>query len=906
MKKLPLYTDPRAEIERASSIPTTDKDCRRCKLWEGTRSVCMGADGQRPGPKGFEGAVLVLGDYPTEAEDDARRPVSAGPNSALRDVLDELHTGPIVYATALRCAPKKRNVTDKIVDSCRPYTRGLIEELKPSRILCFGKRAYQSILGSKCDSIQLGRRGYGYLSDGTPVFMLHAARRVTPNKFLFRRWKNDIKWALTEDPPRPPWDGSIFEIETEEDARVACEHLMRAGVFTFDTETGGLMGSDYFQVVCLTATAADDLDNSYLWTEQALQDPATLAPLQALLRDPSTEKIGHNLKYDFEASAYGLGLINERGVIEIEGVAFDTLLAVKNIDTECKGGLAIVDHHVGMGGHKAENAKAIDAAVDQINRARAEPHQRRLPRTTHPALAAAMRHPDTDAKSFAYALVPRSILYRYCALDTVATARLAAKYRPIVEATPHLKRVNDVLLRPATAAIAQIEAWGMSADRQAAESFGRLLTPRRDQTLAKIRALGCGVDINSSTQLSSYLFEELGLPVQEISEKTGQPRVNAASLEKLKDKHEVVELLLDYAKVNKLIGTYVDGLIPHIRPDGRIRCSLNIAGARSGRMSSSNPNLQNIPSSGEYAKMAKSIFNAAPGHVLIQLDYSQLEVRIAAMVSGDPVLTKAYIDGADVHRRTASIAFAMPEDEVTKAIRRNAKAVVFGVLYGKSPNSLSKDLGVDLTRGQVIYDSVLGAMPVLTEWMAEQRRYCQRYGTTWTYLTTPEGMERARCRQLWQIAEPDSKYQSVARNGSVNTPIQGTASDFMLRTLAAVVNWIIGDGIPCRVVNTVHDSIILEVPDAWALEVAAVVKSIMEGWPSCGVPLVADVDVGTTWGTLHKLEGVTLTANARRRGLTDDEIVHLARADADLDDEIGDDPSGWLKRVTALGTRISA
>lgn len=873
--------------------------------------MCMGADGQQPADDGsFTGAVLVLGDFPTEPEDAARRPVSAGPNATLRDVIESAHDGPIVYASALRCAPKGTNVTDKIMDACRPYTHGLIEEVKPSRILCFGKRAYQMVLGSKPDSIQLGRRGYGYLSDGTPVFMLHAARRVTPNRFLFRRWRADVEWALANDPPKPPWEGVVYDVRTVDDARIAAAALRRAGTFTYDTETGGLMGSDYFQVVCLTAAPADNPMAVYLWDEDALKDERR-EPLREVLRDPSVRKVGHNLKFDFEAVAYGLDLLDERGVLQVQGAGFDTLLTVKNLDTECKGGLAIVDHHVGMGGHKAENDAAIAAAVDQINRARADPKQRRLPGMTHPALAAAIAHPDTDAKSFAYALVPREILYRYCALDTVATALLHQHYEPITEKAPHLKLVRDELHNPATSAIAQIEAWGMSADINAARSFGRMLEPRRDEYMAKIRALGCDVDINSPTQLGGYLFDDLGLPVQDVSEKTGQPRVNAASLEKLRDHHEVVATLLDYAKVNKLIGTYVDGLIPHIREDGRIRCSLNIAGARSGRMSSSNPNLQNIPSSGEYAKRAKAIFNAAPGHVLLQLDYSQLEVRVAAIVSGDPTLRQAYLEGADVHRRTASIAFGMPEAEVTKDVRRDAKGVVFGVLYGKSANSLAKDLGVDLARGQFVYDSVLGALPVLTEWMAKQRAHCDRYGSTWTYLPMGNGrgekLKRARCRQLWQIAEPESKFQSVARNGSVNTPIQGTASDYMMRSLIAVVNWIVGDGIPARVVNTVHDSIILEVPYAWALEVAAVVKSIMESWPSMGVPLVADVDVGLTWGGLHKLDGVTLVANGLRNGLDDFEIMHLARADPDLDDEMGEgDGVAWLKRAKHLAGLVHA
>jgi len=904
MKTLPLYQDTRAIIEKVQPIADLDSTCTRCRLNAGVRTVCMPADAVDRG-QGFTGAVLVLGDFPTDAEDDARRPVSAGPNSMLREIVEQATSQSIVYATALRCAPKSRNVTDRMVDACRPYTAGLIEEIKPSRIVCLGKRAYQAVLGSTCDSVQLGRRGYGYLSDGTPVYMLHPARRVTPNRFLLERWKKDLEWALTGLlPDLPPWDGEILEIETPYDARLAADDLRGAGSFAYDTETAGQAGSAYFEVLCLTATPMNNTARSYLWTPEALKNPATCDPLREVLADASVGKIGHNLKFDFEAVAHGLRLLDARGVLQVRGAAFDTMLTVRTIDTESKAALDHADHHVGMGGHKNENLQALDAARQAITRARANPKQARLPGATRPALAAAVHYPGVDVDAFAYGLVPRPILERYCALDTVATARLAAKYQPIVAKSESLSRVRDVLHLPVTEAVAQIESWGMSADAAAARAFGRMLEPRRDAALANLRALGCTVDVQSPKQLAEYLFNDLGLPVQEITDK-GSARVNAASLEKLRNRHEVIPHLLEHAKITKLLSTYVTGLIPHIRDDGRIRTSLNIAGARSGRMSSSNPNLQNIPSSGEFAKMAKVIFNAPPGHVLLQLDYSQLEVRIAAALSSEPGLIQAYLDGADVHRRTASKAFGLPESDVTKEQRRSAKTVVFGVLYGKTPSSLSKDLGVDYARAQFIYDSVLGAFPTLTRWMEECRRHTLKNGTAWTYLTLPD-LEKARCRQLWQIAEPDGKQQSVARNGAVNTPIQGTASDFMLRTLVAVVQWIVGDGVPARVVNTVHDSIILEVPDEWALEVAGNVKAIMESWPANGVPLVADVDIGTTWGTLYPLQAVTLCAAARRDGLTDDETLHLLSGDKDIADAMGDDQVAWLEKLDALTRRVQA
>lgn len=907
MQRLPLYPDTRAVVEKTTPISARNENCKRCKMHEGVRSVCLPADAIGI-PKGYTGgALLVIGDPPTQEEDAARRPMSSGANGQLRELLEKDWDGPIVYAASLRCAPGTRNPTDKIMAQCRPYTLGLIEEVKPARILCFGKRAYQMVLGSTCDPIQLSRRGYGYLSDGTPVFMFSGARRVVTNRFLWKRFRKDVEWSLTATPDLPPWDGIIYEVQTVADSVAACAALRASGRVTYDTETGGLMGGDYFQIVCLTATGADNLDDSWLWGEDALKDPAIVAPLRELLMDPEVGLVGQNLKFDVEAAGYGLNLRDDRGVLLVRGLAGDPMLAVKTIDTESKGALDHTDHHVGMGGHKAENAGALAAAKELIGRTRADPRQHRLAGMTHPALASAVEHKDVDAAAFAYALIPRDVLYRYCALDTVSTARLDAHYTPIMDSKPHLSLVRDELHIPPTGAVAQIEAWGMSADIEAARMFGRALTPVKEKALAQIRSNGCTIDVGSPAQLARYLYEDLNLPVLALTKKGNNPSTAAWVLEQLRDKHPVIAPLLEHAKVAKLLSTYVTGLIPHIRPDGRIRSNLNIGGARSGRMSSSNPNLQNIPSGGAWAKMAKSIFNVPPGHVLLQLDYSQLEVRIAAMLSQDPDLIQVYLDGVDVHRRTASRAFNVPEAKVTKALRSNAKAVVFGVLFGKTAVSLSKDLNCSIDKAQEIYDAVLGSYGVLHRWTKDQTALCERQGVTWTFVPDDQGnLQRARCRQLWQVADPNSKSQSTARNGSVNTPIQGTASDFMLRTLVKVVDWIIEDDVPARVTNTVHDSILLEVPFAQALEVAARVKAIMEGWPSAGVPLVADVDVGLSWGGLHKLEGITLVGAGRRNGLSDQDIITTVQGDKDLAEEMGSDPTAWLKKVDYLVNAVGA
>lgn len=911
MLHLPLYLDPRSSVEKAEILSDLNPKCTRCTLSSGTRSVCLPADGANLKRSGD--TLLVLGDIPTEDEDNARRPMSSHANKQIRSFIQEHHDGPIVYASALRCRRpprvngKDKKISDKMIDACRPYTRGLIEEIQPTRIFCFGKLSYQIVLGANPDPIQLGRRGYGYLASGAKVFMFPHASRVSPNRFLWKRLEEDMEWALTASPEPPPWDGTIYQVETVQDSIDACKVMTEREGFTFDTETGGLMGDDeYFQVACLTATPYGNSEDAWLWDEDVLKDPDMLRPLQALMRDGYVLKTGHNLKYDIEAVGYGLDLLDEWGITEFAGVGFDTLLALKSLDTESMPRLNISDNLVGMGGHKADNALALAAARDLVNRSRAEARQQRLQGMTHPSLRAAMRHPEMDVDSFAYPLIPRDILYRYCALDTIATERLRTFCVPRIFARPNLTLVVEELHKPATKAISQIESWGMSADVDAANMFGRMLIPVRDTNLVKIRDQGYTEDITPENT-RELLFKTLKLPVQNRTKADNLPAVDRESLEKLEKKHPIVPLLMEHAKVTKLLSTYVDGLIPHIRPDGRVRSSINIAGTRSGRPSSSKPNLMNIPSRGSWAGMAKSIFNAPPGHVIVQLDYSQIEVRIAAMLSQDPDLIQAYVDGVDVHRRTAARAFGVPENEVTKDQRRDAKAVVFGVMFGKSPSSLAKDLGITLAKGQMIYNSVLGVYGVLSKWMQQQRKRCERTGVCYTYLPDSHGvLNKARMRQLWQIAEPDSGAQSTARNGSVNTPIQGSASDFMMRTICAVVDWIVDNRIPARVTNTVYDSILIEAPFAQALATASKVKGIMEGQPSAGVPLVADVDIGRTWGSLMSLKGIMLVASSRRNSFTDLEIIHLAEADQDLAEEMGKDPMGWLKKVSQLAEDIAA
>lgn len=828
--------------------------------------------------KPLTGGALIVGHVPTKDEDHAARPFSSRANRHLRGIIEEQYDGPIVYKTAMGCwkpgkGKKRAETLKKELDACRPYLKAVADETKPERILCFGKEAFWMVTGSQTPPPN-ARRGYAYLEDGTPVFLLPRAASQFPIRFLAKRFREDVEWALTANPEPAPFGMLVEVVETQADAEEAAANLRAGKFWSYDTETAGLIGSDYFEVVCLAAVPYD-CDRAFVWDEAALKNPATREPLVELLKDQESGKVGHNLKYDLKAVAHGIdGLLSDSGVVLARGVYGDTLLWTKMIDTEVKGRLEYQADVVGMGGHKQENAGALEKAVAAIKEARANPNQPRLPGLLEPPMEAALKHPDADEKSFAYGLINRTILHRYCALDTVATARLARRLDEKIYAGPNHALVNDTFIRPSTWALAQIESWGMSADADAAHLAGIRLKTERDAAEAKIRALGCTINIGSDDQLREYLFNELKLPVLGHTD-SGLASTKADYLRPLVDEHSIIEPILAYAKTDKLITTYADGLIPHII-NGRIRTRINQDGTRSGRWSSSNPNLQNIPSGGVYAKMIKNIFNAPPGHVIIQLDYSQLELRIAAMLTGDPKMIQIYKDGLDFHQRTAELIapamWGIDPSQVTKDHRRSAKAFNFGVWYGQGDGTIASNLGVSRQVAKQLRFEVLGQFAKAGPWIDERKAYTRKYGVTHTYW---DG-EVARVRQLPNIASSDDYLVSKASNGAFNTAVQGTAAQYMERTIGAVVDWITRDGIPARVTNTVHDSIIIEAPFEWALTVIDIVKAVMESWPSGPVPLVADAEVGMSWGGLMDMVKVRSTANAVRTGfLSDQELARV-------------------------------
>jgi uracil-DNA glycosylase family 4 len=869
MRRLPLYSDRKAPIDRAEPLLPTP-GCVRCERHESARSVCIQADvGAGTNPEALSGSILVVSHQPTKYEDDTGRPMSSHPNRSFREELEGRTKLPIVYKTALSCwapQPKQPVTLAGQIDACRGYVRAVIDQAKPSRVLCLGKEAYQSVLGVKVPSTH-ARQGYGYLEDGTPVFILPAWSSVMGNRFLYARAIEDLEWALTASPQPPPYDLCVEVIETVEDACEAVGVLAASECVVYDTEFWGVFGTREFSLECLAASPKDG-SRVFGWEAPSLRDERADA-LKELLRSKPLR--GHGLKADQKAVARGLGLIDEFGRIQLGPADADTMLWAKQLDSDMLVRLGYQDVRVGMGGHKEEMQLHLARARTMVQHARAEPDQPWYPTLVPTALDAAVKYPHAPVDSFAYGCTPKDVTLRYCAMDTVSTARLGLLFEPQIKSSPAHELMSSRFVCPSVNALAQVETWGMAADVQAARVAGKMLGVARDAALTQLRELGCMINVNSNVELARYLYQDLGLPVLDTTA-TGAPSTAASTLKRLD--HPVVEPLLRYAKTDKLISTYVDGLIPFI-VDGRIYGNIKQDGTRSGRWSSFRPNLQNIPSRGPLAKVIKGIFVAPPGHCFVQLDYSQLELRVAAILTGDPALIQIYKDGLDLHLRTAQMIsqdmWGIAPEQVGKDERGEAKAVGFGLWYGKGDRTLASDLNTTVRRAKMIRELVLGQFPTASAWIEARKAFTLEHGVTWTYW---DG-QRARCRQLPDILSSDSGLQSKASNASFNSAVQGSAALFMERTIQAVVEWLRRDRIPARVTNTVHDSIILEVPFPWVYEVVETVRDIMQSWPTGDVPLIADADVGLTWANLHDYDTVLKVGGFLARGISPEEICHI-------------------------------
>ena len=395
---------------------------------------------------------------------------------------------------------------------------------------------------------------------------------------------------------------------------------------------------------------------------------------------------------------------------------------------------------------------------------------------------------------------------------------------------------------PLCEVLADMERTGFLVDKAALAAYGESLVSGIDALQEEIwRLAGHKFNINSPKQLGEVLFEELMLPAGKKT-KTGWS-TNADVLEKLIGKHPIITDILDYRMLTKLKSTYADGLMKVISPDGRIHTNFKMTVTATGRLSSTEPNLQNIPVRRELGSEIRKMFVAAPGHVLVDADYSQIELRLLAHISGDETMKNAFLTGEDIHAVTASQVFGIPLDEVTPQMRSHAKAVNFGIVYGISAFSLAQDIGVRPREAQAYIDAYLEKYHGVREYMERVIAEAKENG----YVSTLFG----RRRPMPELKSSNRNTRNFGERVARNMPIQGTAADIMKLAMVNVYRRLKAEGLPARLILQVHDELIAECPEEEAGRVAKLLEEEMEGAVSLSVPLTAEAKTGHSWSEAH-------------------------------------------------------
>ena len=425
--------------------------------------------------------------------------------------------------------------------------------------------------------------------------------------------------------------------------------------------------------------------------------------------------------------------------------------------------------------------------------------------------------------------------------DAGRLADLFAKMKAEITACGEDPLYNEIEF-PLAQVLADMTRIGMLVDRDGIDQFGVKLRSELEQVLTRIHMEtgSASFNPNSPKQLGEMLFDTMGLPHGKKTQRGWS--TDAETLESLRD-YPLVEDILQYRAYQKLNSTYVEGLLKVIGEDGRIHSTFNQTEARTGRLSSDNPNLQNIPIRTELGSQLRAYFIAKPGCVLVDADYSQIELRILAHVTGDEHMQQAFRSGQDIHRSTAARIYGIPQGEVTPRVRSGAKAINFGIMYGKGAYSLSKDIGVTVKEADAFLKNYLAAFPSVSSYMDKTIADARANG----YVSTLFGRRRA-------LPELNSNSHNIRASGermARNTPIQGTAADVIKLAMVRVWKRLRDEKMESRLILTVHDELIVEAPEAEAEKAAQILREEMEGCVHYAVPLSTDVHTGKNWLEAH-------------------------------------------------------
>lgn len=859
MKKLKLYeSPPQAAVGKEEPSPV-DRECTRCSFHEKAKTVCMPADGE-------PGGLLLIGEMPGKIEDSIGRPMVGVSGKYLRGLLKQWWTGPMAFDNAVRCAPGLVEVKPKHIAACRTYGAQIFAEARPRRVICLGGAAIQSVLNRR-PAVTSVRRGYGWFIDMkenfVPVFYLVNPAYALRNRFVQRAFESDLKWALTCEIPKPDFLRSFtYLVHTSHEAKKVQIDLATDEPITYDVETCGQMGNPDFKIVSVTFWGWTS-DYGYTFTEESLQKPKVKKIIKKILE--SMDIVAQNGKFDDRASMLHFGA-------NVEHPLVDTRLMRKMLEPDTQANLEVLSEFVGMGGHK-EEAKEETAAVCKELRRQANPpseftpkgKRRKIvpPKFPVPELTLEQLKIGAEPMAFAFGFINKTIRYRYNARDTLGTRNYAKKVYPRFQQSPEIQLMWKEVVRDANKAIRWIEHWGIAVDKPAIKEFAKYCQLKNKQAYVEIEKHAPGINPNSPPQIAQLLFKKLGLPSIALTD-SGAESTNKDVLEALKGKHPMIEHLITFRKYGKLDSTYATGMLAHVRMDGRIHPSFLLDGTETGRLSGREPNLQNIPrpkasKENPDAFMARNIFVAPKGYELIEADFSQLELRIAAMLSQDKVMIEDFKKGIDIHANGAELCCEiawgikladwkkMTKDE-RDPYRSQIKTSIFGKLYGKTNKSMAADFGVNVSVINTITEKIWGRYHRLSRWTDECVTETRRTGEAWTWWNGHKG----RRRPIWRIADQDDGSRVHGEHASYNTPVQGTAAEFATASLYPLVDWVLEECVPAKLVLTVHDSIMFEAHKSVVTEVRDKMKEVMTGHRvDHGIPIVVDFKRGEKWGEME-------------------------------------------------------
>ncbi len=584
------------------------------------------------------------------------------------------------------------------------------------------------------------------------------------------------------------------------------DSLRVASEFAFDTETdaldpmrANLVGMSF--AVESGRAAYLPLGHDYPGAPAQLDRDAVLRALKPILEDTSKRKIGQHGKYD-------LHVLRRHGV-DVRGYADDTMLESFVLNSSQR--------------HDMDSLATRLLGYDTIK---------------YESVAG------KGAKQIPFSAVAIDDATRYAAEDADVTLRLHRVQAPKLAAEPSLEGVYRDIEMPLVPVLERIEANGVKVDadelrRQTADLSRRMLAAQQKATSLAGRTF----NLDSPKQLQALLFDELKLPAV-LKTPTGQPSTNEEALEAIADQHELPRVILEYRGLAKLRSTYTEKLPEMINPDtGRVHTSYHQAGAATGRLASSDPNLQNIPIRTEDGRRIRKAFVAPEGRKLVACDYSQIELRIMAHLSEDAGLLNAFAAGADIHRATAAEVFGRKLDEVTSNERRAAKAINFGLMYGMSAFGLARNLGIGRGEAQDYIATYFSRYPGVRDFMERTRQQARDQG----YVETVFG----RRLYLEYIQRGTQGQRAGAERAAINAPMQGTAADIIKRAMVDIDTWIAGHADKALMILQVHDELVFEADDGFVDTLLAEVPARMSSAAELRVPLVVDSGVGINWDEAH-------------------------------------------------------